>query len=492
MAKNNIWQWSSTNASNTDIAGTDITGSTGLVKNGDNAIREIMAQIAASEAKGSNVASASTVTLGTGRFFHITGTTTITDIDFTDAVDGRWAVLEFDGALTLTHNATTLTLPGGTSITTAAGDRAFIVQDSSDNVHVMFYQPYATGTGPFLPLTSGTLTGDLRVFKADPAYTLDKAASGQTNYLIGRTNNSNRWIIFLGDATAETGSNAGSSFALRAYDDSSTLIDVPIFMGRAAGSAFQLYRPLSMSSAAINEASTVTIASGSTVNIGAAASNQIIISGTTTITAFDTVAAGITREVLFSGALTLTHNGTSLILPGTASITTAANDTAKFRSLGSGNWVCLWYKKADGTSIGASGGMTLLGTLTTTSGTTQSLTGIASGYQQFYIELDGVTGSSNSTLNVALGSGSTSYGTAGVASATANSVPMAGFIIIGNVSSTVAAAKSALASVMASGVSGTVTNVSTPTGAAAVATAVRFSWSTGSFTAGTIRIYGVK
>lgn len=155
------------------------------------------------------------------------------------------------------------------------------------------------------------------------------------------------------------------------------------------------------------------------------------------------------------------------------------------------------YLKNDGSGglswgTPTSGGMTLLGTLTTTSGTTQSLTGIASGYQQFYIELDGVTGSSNSTLNVALGSGSTSYGTAGVASATANSVPMAGFIIIGNVSSTVAAAKSALASVMASGASGTVTNVSTPTGTAAVATAVRFSWSTGSFTAGTIRIYGVK
>lgn len=92
--------------------------------------------------KGTAVASAATIALGEGAFFHITGTVTITDIDFTNAYDGRWAILEFDGALTLTHNGTTLTLPGARSITTAAGDRALIVQDSSDNVHVLFYQPY--------------------------------------------------------------------------------------------------------------------------------------------------------------------------------------------------------------------------------------------------------------------------------------------------------------------------------------------------------------
>ena len=144
MSRNNLWQWSTTAGSNTDVGGISIAE--GMApSNVNNAMREIMAELATSEAKGSNVASAATVALGTGRFFHITGTTTITDIDFTDAVDGRWAVLEFDGALTLTHNATTLTLPGGANITTAAGDRAYIVQDSSDNVHVLFYQRYSLG-----------------------------------------------------------------------------------------------------------------------------------------------------------------------------------------------------------------------------------------------------------------------------------------------------------------------------------------------------------
>lgn len=89
--------------------------------------------------KGANVASAGTITLDDGGFFHVTGTTTITDIDWTTATDGRGAWLEFDGSLTLTHNATTLVLPGGANITTEAGDRAYVVQDSSDNVHVMAY-----------------------------------------------------------------------------------------------------------------------------------------------------------------------------------------------------------------------------------------------------------------------------------------------------------------------------------------------------------------
>ena len=64
-----------------------------------------------------------------------------------------------------------------------------------------------------------------------------------------------------------------------------------------------------------------------------------------------TVASGTYRDVAFSGVLTLTHNGTSLILPGGANITTAANDAAGFVSDGSGNWRCLYYTRASGTAL---------------------------------------------------------------------------------------------------------------------------------------------
>ena len=106
-----------------------------------------------------------------------------------------------------------------------------------------------------------------------------------------------------------------------------------------------------------------TLASAATVNIGAAAAKSVIITGTVTITAFDTVDAGIIKKVMFlgPGGLTLTHNAASLILPGGANITTAVGDCAEFTSLGAGNWRCTDYQKVDGTALVGSGGGSVLG-----------------------------------------------------------------------------------------------------------------------------------
>lgn len=109
-----------------------------------------------------------------------------------------------------------------------------------------------------------------------------------------------------------------------------------------------------MSGAAVNFAAGVTVASATSTPIGAAASNNVTVSGVATITSFDNVSSGIVRYVTFSGILTLTHNATSLILPTGANITTAAGDTAAFQSLGSGNWRCLFYQTASGAPLGGS------------------------------------------------------------------------------------------------------------------------------------------
>jgi hypothetical protein len=71
----------------------------------------------------------------------------------------------------------------------------------------------------------------------------------------------------------------------------------------------------------------VQVASAATADIGAANSLFVEITGTTTITSFGTTYNG-PRFVRFSGALTLTHNATSLIIPGGANVTTAAGDCA--------------------------------------------------------------------------------------------------------------------------------------------------------------------
>lgn len=102
---------------------------------------------------------------------------------------------------------------------------------------------------------------------------------------------------------------------------------------------------------ALNDAATLTLASAATTAIGGQNSNNLSITGTTTITSFGTVAAGVRRRLIFAGALILTHNATSLILPSGANITTAAGDVAEMLSLGGGNWRCISYMRASGQSV---------------------------------------------------------------------------------------------------------------------------------------------
>lgn len=97
------------------------------------------------------------------------------------------------------------------------------------------------------------------------------------------------------------------------------------------------------------------VASATAANLGSNADGDYFhITGTTGIAAsnFGTVSAGIERTIVFDGALVLTHNATSFILPGGANITTAAGDVAVFRSEGSGNWKCTSYVKASGSPVG--------------------------------------------------------------------------------------------------------------------------------------------
>jgi len=88
--------------------------------------------------KGSDIASATTLTLGTdGNLFDVTGTTTITSIG-TQGI-GSYVTLHFDGALTFTHHATDLILPGAANITTAAGDIAVMYEYASGDWRCVSY-----------------------------------------------------------------------------------------------------------------------------------------------------------------------------------------------------------------------------------------------------------------------------------------------------------------------------------------------------------------
>lgn len=117
-----------------------------------------------------------------------------------------------------------------------------------------------------------------------------------------------------------------------------------------------------------------TIASATTTDLSTVNDGDITVTGTTTITGLGTLTAGIKKVLTFSGALTLTHNATSLILPGAANITTAAGDVAIMRSLGSGNWKCIAFTRSASLPTTSADIQVQLATAFTTGGTGTAFT----------------------------------------------------------------------------------------------------------------------
>jgi hypothetical protein len=153
------------------------------------------------------------------------------------------------------------------------------------------------------------------------------------------------------------------------------------------------------------------LASATTTDIGAQNSVFLNITGTTTITSFGTNYNG-PRYVRFDNALTLTHNATTLILPGATDITTAAGDSAIVVPSGSpaNGWRVAGYQKADGSLF-----MRLGAVVATTSGTAIDFTGIPAWVKRITVMFWGVSTNGTSNIQVQLGAGSIT--TSGYASA---------------------------------------------------------------------------
>jgi len=160
-----------------------------------------------------------------------------------------------------------------------------------------------------------------------------------------------------------------------------------------------------------SDAPWVDLASATTTDLGTVGAN-VRITGTTTITGFGTAASGVTRQLRLAAALTLTHNATSLILPGAANILTAAGDTATAISLGSGNWVVVNFTRAAAgyagnialaNSAAANIGINLGTAQASTSGTSIDFTGIPAGVRRIAIMFSGVSTSGTSNKQIQLG-----------------------------------------------------------------------------------------
>mgnify|MGYP006966903085 CR=1 FL=1 len=84
--------------------------------------------------KGGDIASASPLVIDTdGNYFDVTGTTNFSAMT---VESGNFFMLQFDGALTITHGSG-IELPGAANLTTAAGDRLICYATAANTVEVM-------------------------------------------------------------------------------------------------------------------------------------------------------------------------------------------------------------------------------------------------------------------------------------------------------------------------------------------------------------------
>jgi hypothetical protein len=236
---------------------------------------------------------------------------------------------------------------GGTYVTINAGDNVQISCDGSASGMVRNDTTAAAGgsTTQVQYNNAGVLAGSANMtFNGTilTAHTLDASTGG----VVFPDNTTQTSAAVPAGSDTQVQFNDGGVFAGDAGLVFNKTTNALTTTGLLTAAGATLSSTLTMTAAAINGAVRVDVASATTCDIGAAASNYVRITGTTTITGFGTVASGVFRDVVFAGALTLTHNAASLILPGAANITTGAGDVATFVSEGSGNWRCLKYQRS--------------------------------------------------------------------------------------------------------------------------------------------------
>ncbi len=176
------------------------------------------------EAKGTDIASATTTDIGgaIGNYVNVTGTVTITGLGTVQA--GTRRIVNFTGILTLTYNATSLILPTTANITTAVGDTAQFISLGSGNWVCVSYQrasgtALATGASTFQRSTAvtGTQDGSNKVFTiANAVSTLSEQVF--LNGQLLNSGSSNDYVISSTTVTFQAGFTApASTDVIRVY-----------------------------------------------------------------------------------------------------------------------------------------------------------------------------------------------------------------------------------------------------------------------------------
>lgn len=293
--------------------------------------------------QANDVASATSTPIGAanGNFIDITGSNTIQSFDTVQAGAIRW--LRFTQALVIQYNVSSMILIGAQNIAMNVGDEACFCSLGGGAWVMLSYSP----------ISGKTLFYSRQSTDIASATTTDlSTATGQYVNITGTT-------TITGFGTVTTGEIRVVRFAgalSLTYNSSSMILpsgaskttvpgDFAVFQSLGAGNWICLvYVPI--------QKQATDVASASTIDIVTMNGEVCNVTGVVTITAITSAQAGLVRRVKFTGSLILTHNATSLILPGATNIQTQAGDYATFQSLGSGNWACVSYQPVGGGLIG--------------------------------------------------------------------------------------------------------------------------------------------
>ena len=320
-----------------------------LINDGGTSKKITITNVSKLNLKGGDLTSASPLVIDTaGNYFAVTGTTNFAVMT---VAANRQFTLQFDGALTMTHHATNIDLPGAANITTAAGDVATFQSTGANTVQCISYTR-ADGTSiagsadsTKLPLAGGEMSGnitmagsqtvDTRDLSADGTK-LDTIASSANNYTLPEANATTKGGIELFSNTDQSvaatavSTTASRTYGLQLNSDGQGVVNVPWVDTNTNTNqltTFTVSATTDSNATTISQGDDLMFAAGTGITCTTSADGTVTIANTVTDT--NTMGSGFTVSATTdSNATTITQGDDLMFTAGTGiTCTTTADGT---------------------------------------------------------------------------------------------------------------------------------------------------------------------
>jgi hypothetical protein len=181
--------------------------------------------------KGGDIASASPLVIDTdGNYFDVTGTTNFAAMT---VEAGNFFMLQFDGALTITHGSG-IELPGASNLTTATGDRLICYATAADTVEVMSVATEAAaaagGAWTLIGTSVASTSASLTVTGLDSTY--DNYAIGISDIILA--SDTQNLILRVGDSGGIDSGGSDYSYHALSYECDTTTLANNVSVGASS------------------------------------------------------------------------------------------------------------------------------------------------------------------------------------------------------------------------------------------------------------------